>query len=109
MARFIGTAQKLATVLAALRVLQNEDEDKIAELPHFTEMDLVPLDADEIDVLCEQINTVTRGTLAAKEQEEMANIMLRVFPWLDTDEDAPGAQVVEELVTLYDSLRKGVM
>lgn len=46
--------QELATVLAALRLMQNADAEQIAGMFHFD--DCEPLDDDAIDELCERIN-----------------------------------------------------
>lgn len=48
-------SRELATVLAALRTAQ-EDRPIFEQMPHF-EDDELPLSDDEIDDLCERINT----------------------------------------------------
>jgi hypothetical protein len=45
--------RELATVLAALRTAQ-EDRPIFEQMPHFE--DVEPLDDDEIDALCEELN-----------------------------------------------------
>ena len=55
MARLFSlTHQELATVLAALRLMQNADAEQIAGMFHFD--DCEPLDDNAIDDLCERIN-----------------------------------------------------
>lgn len=52
--------QELSTVLAALRVFQDLiDDDELENyrrLPHFD--DVEPLTSEQIDTLCEEINTL---------------------------------------------------
>ena len=47
--------REVATVLAALRMFQKEREDYRNAMPHLEDVKL--MDNEEIDVLCEQINT----------------------------------------------------
>ena len=47
--------RELATVLAALRLLLEADEKRVAAMPHF-DGGLVPLSEDQIDNLCERLN-----------------------------------------------------
>jgi hypothetical protein len=48
------TERETATVLAALRLFQ-EQREHAEHLPHFND-DVVPLDDREIDALCERLN-----------------------------------------------------
>jgi hypothetical protein len=51
--------RETATVLAALRTFQKEHEGYRNAMPHFEEVK--PLNDEEIDTLCEQINLGEKG------------------------------------------------
>lgn len=55
------TPRELATILAALRYWQASDRNAVAEAPEYDiasdSGEFEPLGNDEIDTLCEQLNT----------------------------------------------------